>query len=114
MLQHLYPLQKIIVHHFFEPLMDDKNLITQAQVARILFSLKIRDSIQTLLHQHPSLVSFTQPLVDKVKLLELILILFPDSLFRSSLPWSVSILNARLATPNAVAVNTELNIPLRL
>ena len=37
---------------FFGPLMDDKNLITEAQVALVLFVLKILDSTQALLHQH--------------------------------------------------------------
>ena len=37
---------------FFEPLMDDKNLITQAQGAKVLFVLQILDSTQALLYQH--------------------------------------------------------------
>ena len=52
MLKCLYPLQQAIVHHFFGPLMDDKNLIIRAQVAEALFVLQILDSIQALLHQH--------------------------------------------------------------
>ena len=52
MLQCLYPLQQIIVHHFFGPLMDDKNLIIGAHVAKALFVLQILDSTQALLHQH--------------------------------------------------------------
>ena len=35
-------------------------------------------------------------------------------LFCSFAPWSVSILNARLAQPNAVALNTELRILIRI
>ena len=52
MLQCLYPLQQIIVQHIFGSLMDDKNLIIQAQVAKALFFMQIRDSTQALLHQH--------------------------------------------------------------
>ena len=47
----MYPLQQIITHHFFVSLMDDRNLITQDQVARALFVLQILDSTQALLHQ---------------------------------------------------------------
>ena len=36
---------------FFVTLMDDKNLITQAQVAKTLFFLQIRDIIQALFQQ---------------------------------------------------------------
>ena len=36
---------------FFNPLMDDKNLIIEAQVAKGLFVLQILDSVQALLHQ---------------------------------------------------------------
>ena len=50
MLQCLYPLQQTIIHHFFDSLMDGKNQIIQAQVARALFSLQIRDTIQALSH----------------------------------------------------------------
>ena len=52
MLQSLYPPQQIIVHHFFEPLMDDKNLTIGAQVAKALFVLQMLNSIQALIHQH--------------------------------------------------------------
>ena len=52
MLQCLYPPQQIIIHHFFGPLMDDKNLITGAQAVKALFVLQILNSIQALLHQH--------------------------------------------------------------
>ena len=52
MFQYLYPLQQIIAHHFFVSLMDDKNLIIQAQVVKALIFLQIFDSIQVLLHQH--------------------------------------------------------------
>ena len=37
---------------FFDPLMDDKNLIIVAQVVKTLFVLQILDSIQALLHRH--------------------------------------------------------------
>ena len=37
---------------FFEPLMDDKNLIIWAHVAKALFLLQILDGTQALLHQH--------------------------------------------------------------
>ena len=37
---------------FFYPLMDDKNLIIEAKVVKVLFALQILDSIQALLHQH--------------------------------------------------------------
>ena len=37
---------------FFDPLMDDKNLITRAQVEKALFALQILDSIQPMLHQY--------------------------------------------------------------
>ena len=36
---------------FLEPLMDGKNLITEAQAVKALFVLQILDSIQALLHQ---------------------------------------------------------------
>ena len=49
MLQCLYQLQKIIVHRFFGPLMDDKNLIIEAKLVKALFVLQILDSIQVLL-----------------------------------------------------------------
>ena len=52
MLKCLYPSQQIIVHHFLDSLMDDKNLIIQAQVVKALFVLQIRDSTQALAHQH--------------------------------------------------------------
>ena len=52
MLPSLYPLQQIIVHHFFDPLMDCKNLIIKAQVAKALFVLQMLDIIQALLHQY--------------------------------------------------------------
>ena len=52
MLQSLYPLQQIVVLHFFDSLMDDKNLIIQAQMVKALFILQILDSIQALLYQH--------------------------------------------------------------
>ena len=52
MLQCLRPLQQMIGHHFFGPLMDDKNLIIGAQVVKALFALQILDSTQALLHQH--------------------------------------------------------------
>ena len=45
MLQCLCPLQQIIVRHFFEPLMDDKNLIIEAQMVKALFVLQILDGI---------------------------------------------------------------------
>ena len=45
-------MQQIIVHHVFGYLMDDKNLIIVAQVAKALFVLQRPDSIQALLHQH--------------------------------------------------------------
>ena len=51
-LQCLCPLQQIIAHHFCDPLMDDKNLIIEAQVVKALFALQILDSVQALLHQH--------------------------------------------------------------
>ena len=51
MFQCLCPLQQI-VHHFFVPLMDDKNLIIEAQVVRALFILQILNSTQALLRQH--------------------------------------------------------------
>ena len=47
MLPDLYPRHPTIVDQFFE-----KNLITEAQVERILFVLQILDSTQALLHQH--------------------------------------------------------------
>ena len=37
MLPGLYLLQQIIVHQFFDLLMDDKNLIIRAQVVKALF-----------------------------------------------------------------------------
>ena len=52
MLQCLYPLQQTTIHHFFDSLMDGKNQIIQAQVARALLFLQMRDSIQALPHQH--------------------------------------------------------------
>ena len=52
MLPGLYPLQQIIVHHFFGHMMDGKNLITRAQAVKALFVLEILNSIQVLLHQH--------------------------------------------------------------
>ena len=52
MLQCLYPLRQIIVHHLFGPLMDDKNLTTEDQVVKALFVLQILESIQALLLQH--------------------------------------------------------------
>ena len=52
MLQCLYPLQQIIVNHFFVPLMDDKNLIIAAQVVKALFPLQILENIQALPLQH--------------------------------------------------------------
>ena len=52
MLPGMYPLQQIIIHHFFDPLMDNKNLINKVQVVKALFVLKILDSIQALLHHH--------------------------------------------------------------
>ena len=36
---------------FLEPLMNGKNLITEAQAVKALFVLQILDSIQALLHQ---------------------------------------------------------------
>ena len=48
----LYPLQQIIIDHYFDPQMDDKNLIIEAQVVKALFVLQIIESIQALLHQH--------------------------------------------------------------
>ena len=50
MLKCLYPPQQIIVRHFVS-LMDDRNLIIQAQVVRALFVLQILNSIQALLYQ---------------------------------------------------------------
>ena len=52
MLPDLYPPYPTIVDQFFEILMDGKNLITEAQVERILFVSQILDSTQALLHQH--------------------------------------------------------------
>ena len=52
MLPGLDPLQQIIVHQFFYPLMDDKNLIIKAQMVKALLLLQILDSIQALLRQH--------------------------------------------------------------
>ena len=52
MLQCLYPPQQTIVHNFFDSLMDDQNLIIQAQVVKAVFVLQILDNIQALLHQH--------------------------------------------------------------
>ena len=40
MLQCLYPLQQIIVHHFLVPLKDDKNLIIGAEAVKALFFCK--------------------------------------------------------------------------
>ena len=37
---------------FLGSLMDDKNLIIEAQVVKPLFVLQIPDSIEPLLHQH--------------------------------------------------------------
>ena len=37
---------------FFGPLMDDKNMIIGAQVAKALFVLQIPDSNQAVLNQH--------------------------------------------------------------
>ena len=37
---------------FFVAMKDDKNLIIQAQVAKVSFVLQMLDSIQALLHQH--------------------------------------------------------------
>ena len=51
-LQCLYPLQHTIVRHFFGSLMDDKNLIIEAQGVKALFVLKILNSIQPFFHQH--------------------------------------------------------------
>ena len=48
MLPDLCPQQQIIIHHFFDPLMGDKNLIIQAKVVRALFVLQILDTIQAL------------------------------------------------------------------
>ena len=52
MLQCLCQLQQTIVHHLFGHLMDDKNLIIEAQAAGVLFILQILNSTQELLHQH--------------------------------------------------------------
>ena len=45
MLQCLYPLQQIIFHHFFGPLMDDKNLLIEPQLVKALFVLQILDNV---------------------------------------------------------------------
>ena len=45
------PTATIIILHFFGPMIDDKNLIIEAQVVKALFVLQIRDSIQTSPHQ---------------------------------------------------------------
>ena len=37
---------------FFDPLMDEKNLIIETKVVKSLFVLQILDSIQALLHKH--------------------------------------------------------------
>ena len=52
MLPDLYRLQQIIIHHFFDPLMDGKYVIIGAQLVNALFVLQILDSIQALFHQH--------------------------------------------------------------
>ena len=52
MLPNLSPLQQILIHHIFDPLMDDKNLIIEGQAVKALFVLQILDSIQALLHQN--------------------------------------------------------------
>ena len=45
MLQFPYPLQPVIIDHFWGPLMDNKNPIIKAQVVKFLFVLQILDSI---------------------------------------------------------------------
>ena len=45
MLQCLYPLQQIIFHHVFGPLMDDKNLVIESQLVKALFVLQILDNV---------------------------------------------------------------------
>ena len=129
MLQCLYPMQQIIVHHFFVSLMDDRNLIIRAQVAKVLFFLQIRDSIQVVLHQRcwcMHLHSFFPRSLLLIKSSRLTRSSFHLSLafgsfssaksylLRSFAPWSVIILNARLALPNDVALNTELKILLKI
>ena len=49
MLQYLYPLQQIIFHHFFGPLMDDKNLAIEPQLVKAFFVLQILDSVYVCL-----------------------------------------------------------------
>ena len=46
MLTGLCSLQQIIILRFFDPMMDDKDLI------KALFFLQMLDRIQALLHQH--------------------------------------------------------------
>ena len=121
MLKCLYPLRQIIVHHLFGPLMDDKNLTTEAQVVKALFVLQIFESIQTLLLQHCWCMPLPHfyYLVCYIKLSRFIRSLFHSSLvlwsfsstksglLRSSSPWSVSLLKKKLVPLKANAFTTE-------
>ena len=120
MLQCLYPLQQIIVNHFFGPLMDDKNLIIAAQVVKALFPLQILENIQALPLQHCwctpllhffHLVCYIKPNCFIRSLFHSFLALWSFSsakscLLRSSSPWSVSLLKTKLLPLKADAFTT--------
>ena len=122
MLQYLCPLQQIIVCHFFEPLMDDKNLIIEAQVVKALLVLQMLDSIQAFLHQHcwcmPLPHFFLRSLFFRIKSSRFIRSLFHSSLalwsflsaksclLCSSSPWSMSLLKTKLVPLKTNALTT--------
>ena len=73
----LDPLQQIIVYHFFDPLMDDKSLIIEAQVVKALFVLQIlKHCFINIVDVCPCLIFFTYSFVDKIKPFHSILIPF--------------------------------------
>ena len=116
MFQCLNPLQQIIVHHFWGSLMDDKNLIIEAQGVKVLFVLQIHDSIQPLLHQHcwcmplPRFFSrsfffrfIRSSFYSSLALWKLLIA--KSCLLCSSSQWSVTLLKTKLVSLKANALN---------
>ena len=117
----LHPLQQIIIHHFFDPQMDDKNLIIKAHMVKALFVLQILDSIQTnIFDVCPCLLFSRSHLL--IKSSQFIRFLFHSSLalwsfssaksrlLRSSLSWSVSLLKTKLVPLKANTFTTAPSI----
>ena len=136
MLQCLYQLQQIIVHHFFDSLLNDKNLITQAEMVKALFIififfffffffLQIRNSTQVLLHQHfwyKPFLHFFFFFIFLIRSRRFIRSLFhsylalwsfssaKSCLLRYSVPWSGSLLKTNLVPLKTSAFTTAPRI----